>query len=179
MLGVRDLHLEALPGWTLGVDVAVTKDQVPDWRGVLVDGFTSPFGEAPSWASDDLQNTPLHGNLHGAWPLYPNSVDDDGARPTTVPTATAFDTAITATDGDATGVTLRFSEALDPRELGLGVEDAGPWTVQWAADARSARVTFDEPLPRRAKDVRLVVFRAVDTEGNMIGGPQTLSARVR
>lgn len=175
VLGAHNLKLEALPGYTLGVDVGLTKSQVPDWRGLPVNGFASTFGERPSWGSDNLQNTPLSGNHHGAWPLFPNSLTDDGSRPATVPVPTAFDTQISVDGADASGFTLRFSEPLDGQELGLAMDIPTGWTAQWADDATSVRVAFTSPAPERTDAVSLLVFRAADTDGNMIGGPLELS----
>lgn len=174
-LSVRNLKLAALPGFTFAVDLRLTKTQVPNFFGQLVDGYASPFGEKPSWSSDDLQNTPLSGNFHGRWPLYPNSVTDTGERPHTVPSQTAFDIRITATDASATGVTLRFSQPLDPHEFGIGMNRVSSWTTQWAPDNKSVRITYDRPVSCRG-DVSVIVFRAVDSAGNMIGGPEVLSA---
>jgi hypothetical protein len=174
VFGVRNLRLGALPGFTFAVDIAVAKAQVPNWMGVLTDGFTSPFGERPSWDSGHLQNTPVSGNYHGSWPLYPNSVTDTGERPISTPTGTAFDTRITASDAGATGVTLRFSEPLDRRDFGLGLSRVPSWTAQWAADNTSVRITYASPLTCRG-DVQVIVFRAVDPAGNMIGGPELLT----
>ncbi len=175
-LGVRNVKLEALPGFTFAVDLRLTKTKVPNFFGQLVDGYGSPFAERPSWSSDNLQNTPISGNFHGKWPLYPNTVSDTGARPVSAPSQTAFDTKITATDAGATGVTLRFSEPLNPQEFGLGLDRVSSWTTQWSADDTSVRITYSRPLTCRG-DVTVIVFRAVDATGNMIGGPQVLRAK--
>ncbi|MBO0868452.1 MAG: hypothetical protein J2P15_07790, partial [Micromonosporaceae bacterium] len=170
VLGVSNIKLEALPGFTLAVNLTLTKTQVPNFFGQLVNGYASQFGETPSWNSTNLQNTPISGNFNGRWPLYPNTTTDTGARPTSVPTRTAFDTTITATDADAAGVTVRFSGPLNPNEFGLGLDRVSSWTTQWSADNTSVRITYGTPLSC-VDDVRVVVFRAVDTAGNMIGGP--------
>jgi len=171
VFGAKNIKLSALPGFTFAVDVAVAKAQVPNFLGVLVNGYASPFGEAPSWGSQNLQNTPLSGNLHGSWPLFPNTSTDDGTRPATRPTQTAFDTQITVDSAGAAGLTLQFSEPLDPRDFGLGFDLVPSWTTEWAADHTSVRVTFGQPITCRA-DLHVILFRAVDTAGNMIGGPQ-------
>ena len=50
------------------------------------------------------------------------------------------------------------------------------WTTQWAAGNTSVRITYGSPIGPR-EDVNVIVFRAVDTAGNMIGGPTSLSVR--
>jgi hypothetical protein len=170
---VENLKLQALPGFTFAVDLRLTKKQVPNFFGQLVNGFTSALGEKPTWASQDLQNTPLSGNFHGRWPMFPNSVSDTGARPVSVPTTTAFNATITVSDASATGLTLRFSEPLDPNELGVGLDAVSSWTTQWAADNMSVRISFASSRATR-EDLNIVVFRAVDAAGNMIGGPVRL-----
>jgi hypothetical protein len=175
-LSVQNIKLQALPGFTFAVDIPLTKATVPNFFGQPTDGFTSPLGETPSWNSQDLQNTPLSGNFHGRWPMYPNSVDDTGARPVSIPNQTAFSATITVSDASAAGVTLRFSEPLNPNEFGVGLDPVSSWTTQWAADNASARIAYGKPLAPR-EDVNLLVFRAVDAAGNMIGGPAHLVAR--
>jgi hypothetical protein len=174
--GVRNLRLAALPGFTFGVDVGLTKAQVPNFMGQPTNGFTSAFGERPSWSSDDLQNTPISGNFHGRWPLYPNAAGDTGQRPTSIPSRTAFATTITAADAGPDGVTLRFGTPLNRREFGLGLNLPAGWTIAWSTDATSVRITYGRTLPRHWA-VQVIVFRAVDAAGNMIGGPQLLTAR--
>jgi hypothetical protein len=171
--GVKNLQLQALPGFTFAVDLRLTKVQVPNFFGQLVNGFSSTLGEKPSWSSQDLQNTPLSGNFHGRWPMFPNSASDTGARPISIPTTTAFKATIAASDASATGVTLRFSEPLDPNEFGVGLDAAAAWTTRWAADGTSVRITYGSPLAGH-DDVHVIVFRAVDAAGNMIGGPARL-----
>ena len=86
----KNIKLQALPGFTFAVDVRLAKAMVPNFFGQPVEGFTSTQGETPSWNSQDLQNTPMSGNFHGSWPMFPNSADDTGARPVSIPDTTAF-----------------------------------------------------------------------------------------
>jgi hypothetical protein len=175
---LKNVRLQALPGFTFGVDLTVAKTQVRNFFGQLVNGFSSAFGEKPSWSSQDLQNTPLSGNFHGRWPMFPNVVGDTGARPTSIPTTTAFNATISVSDASATGLTLRFSEPLKPNEFGLGLDATSAWTTQWAADNTSVRIAFGSPVVSH-DEVNVIVFRAVDAAGNMIGGPARLVARLR
>jgi hypothetical protein len=170
VLDISNIQLEALPGFTLAVDLTLTKTRVPNFFGQLVNGYAAHFGETPSWNSTDLQNTPISGNFNGTWPLYPNTASDTGTRPTAVPTQTAFDTKITTTDAGPTGVTLQFSEALNPHEFGLGLAGVASWSTQWSAGNTSVRITYGTPLACR-DSAQVLVFRAVDAAGNMIGGP--------
>jgi hypothetical protein len=170
---VKNIKFQAVPGFTFAVDIQLAKATVPNFFGQPTDGFTSKLGETPSWNSQDLQNTPISGNFHGSWPMFPNSVDDTGARPTSVPAATAFNAAVTVSDASAAGVTLRFSQPLNPNEFGVGLDAVSSWTTRWAADNASVRITYGKPLARR-EDVTIIVFRAVDADGNMIGGPARL-----
>lgn len=173
---VRNIKLQALPGFTFAVDLRLAKATVPNFFGQPVDGFTSTLGETPSWNSQDLQNTPLSGNFHGSWPMFPNVVGDTGARPVSIPNTTAFNATITVSDATPTGVTLTFSQPLNPNEFGVGLDAVSSWTTQWAAGNSSVQITYATPVARH-QDVNLIVFRAVDTAGNMIGGPVRLAAR--
>jgi hypothetical protein len=176
LLSVKNIKLQALPGFTFAVDLELVKATVPNFFGQPTDGFTSALGETPSWNSQDLQNTPISGNFHGSWPMYPNAVDDTGARPVSIPNQTAFSATITVSDASAAGLTLRFSQPLNPNEFGVGLDAVSSWTTQWAADNTSVRIAYGRPLAPR-QDVTIIVFRAVDTAGNMIGGPAYLVGR--
>lgn len=179
-LGVKNIKLQALPGFTFAVDLRLAKTQVPNFFGQLVDGYASALGETPSWSSQDLQNTPLSGNFHGSWPMYPNSAADTGARPTANPSTTAFNATITVTDVSDSGLTLRFSEPMNPNEFGVGLDAVSSWSTQWTADSTAAQISYDSSRTSRRDDgaVTVIVFRAVDEAGNMIGGPVRLVADV-
>jgi hypothetical protein len=177
-LSVKNLKLQALPGFTLAVDLTLKKATVPNFFGQPVNGFTSAFGETPTWESQDLQNTPISGNFHGRWPMFPNVVGDTGARPVSVPNQTAFTAAISVSDASPAGLTLRFSQPLNPGELGVGLDATSSWTTQWAADNASVRIAYASPVDRH-RDVTVIVFRAADAAGNMIGGPVPLAVKGR
>ncbi|MBO0835256.1 MAG: hypothetical protein J2P28_07020, partial [Actinobacteria bacterium] len=176
LLSVKNIKLQALPGFTFAVDIPLTKATVPNFFGQPTNGFTSPLGETPSWNSQDLQNTPISGNFHGDWPMFPNVVGDTGARPVSIPTRTAFSATIAVSDASATGLTLSFSEPLNPNQFGVGLDKPGSWTTQWAADSTSVQIIYGAPVGGGA-DVNVIVFRAVDSGGNMIGGPLQLVAK--
>jgi hypothetical protein len=170
VFSVKNIKLQALPGFTFAVDIPLTKTMVPAFAAPPTEGFSSPLGETPSWNSQDLQNTPYSGNFHGRWPLYPDFVGDTGARPVSIPNQTAFNTTITVSDASASGLTLVFSGPLDPDQLGIGLDAVSSWTTQWSAGNTSVRITYASPVSP-GEDVTIIVFRAVDTAGNMIGGP--------
>jgi hypothetical protein len=171
----KNIRLGALPGFTFAADLTLVKTRVPSFGGPPVNGYSSAFGETPSWNSADLQNTPLSGNFHGRWPLAPDYAGDTGARPVSVPAKTGFKATITAYDASADGVTLRFSEPLSPGEFGVGLDAVSSWTTRWAPDNTSVRITYASPVAAH-EDVTVIVFRAVDAAGNMIGGPLRLAA---
>jgi hypothetical protein len=71
-------------------------------------------------------------------------------------------------EGDRSGFTLGFSEKVSARDLALAVNvPAYAWT--WGADGRSLRVDYDAPA---SGEVTAFLFRSVDGEGNMLGGPK-------
>src|SRR5690606_31930316 len=94
----------------------------------------------------------------------------------TIPQPTTFDTEITATHAGPTGVTLRFSEPVEPNDFGLALNRVSSWSLQWADDHRSVRVIYGERLSCRGT-VTVIVFRAVDSDGAMIGGPEVRTVR--
>jgi hypothetical protein len=110
--------------------------------------------------------------------MFPNIVGDTGARPVSIPTTTAFAATITVTEASAAGLTLSFSEPLNPNEFGVGLDAVSSWTTQWAPGNSSVQITYGSPVGRH-EDVSIIVFRAVDTAGNMIGGPVSLVVQGR
>ena len=70
--------------------------------------------------------------------------------------------------GGREGFTLGFARPVNPHELGLAIDTVPGFRWTWAADCRSVRVDYDAPADRA---VTAFLFRSVDGEGNMIGGP--------
>ncbi|MDR0861886.1 MAG: hypothetical protein LBN30_03805 [Oscillospiraceae bacterium] len=166
---VRNLQLQAFTGYTFSVSVELTKVETTGFMGNKQVGFASQFGETPSWDSENLQNTPFGGNFHGAWPIVPNTVGDDGSRPMTARAGEAYTIGVQVENKDRTGLTLVFDTAVNPREFGIGLHFVSEWELEWAADGKSVRVTY--PEDEYLDWVELYIFRLVSAEGCMISAP--------
>ena len=93
----------------------------------------------------------------------------DEIRPLLTPTwASSYRAEVRLLGSDKGGFTLGFSEPVSTRDLRLAVNVPDfRWT--WAADRRSLRVDYASPT---AGEVTAFLFRSVDSEGNMLGGPK-------
>ena len=72
--------------------------------------------------------------------------------------------------GGRDGFTLGFAEPVNPHDFALAVNAVPGFSWTWAADKCSVRVEYASPAPV-GKAVTAFLFRSVDGEGNMIGGP--------
>ncbi len=186
VFSLRNCRLEALQGFTVNLDVelekfdpnAQTPNAKPRMRFRTV--YRSVSTQTPVWPPERLQDTPQLGLPAGEdrWPLLGNwasDFDEKGSlrplekiRPReTAAFASAYKTKVTLLGGDRQGFTLGFGAPVSTRDLGLAINVPGfAWT--WAADGLSLRVDYDAPAPG---EVTAFLFRSVDAEGNMIGGP--------
>ena len=187
VFSLRNVHLEALQGFTVNVDVELEKfdpnegvpNAKPRMRFRTV--YRSVSTQTPVWPPERRQDTPRLGLPAGEerWPLLGNWASDfdekgrlrpvDEIRPLLTPTwASSYRAEVRLLGSDKGGFTLGFSEPVSTRDLGLAVNVPDfRWT--WAADRRSLRVDYASPT---AGEVTAFLFRGVDSEGNMLGGPK-------
>ena len=82
---------------------------------------------------------------------------------------------ITLAAADANGFTIAFSEPVNPNDFALAVNTVAGYSYVWADGNQSVAVTYDAPVAA-GTEVTAFVFRSVDMNGNMIGGPVQLTA---
>lgn len=187
VFSLRNVRLEALRDFVVNMDVELEKfdpnggipNSKPRMRFRTV--YRTKSTQTPVWPPQRRQDTPRLGLPAGEerWPLLGNWASDfdekgelkplDEIRPLlTAPVPAAYGAEVRLLEGDRSGFTLGFSEKVSTRDLALAVNVPGyAWT--WAADGRSLRVDYDAPA---AGEVTAFLFRSVDGDGNMIGGPQ-------
>jgi len=161
VLTLKHLKLAALPGYTMEVSFDKALYQTLEPAGSSSDDAR----ERPSWAPSDstISANPI-------WPIYPNTLADDGNRAPLAPTPTAFDTEITvsALDAAAGTFTVSFSEPVNRNEFGIAMDFAQDWTLAWDEAAQSVTVTVSDGLAA-GQTGNVVIFRLRDMENNMIG----------
>ena len=161
VLTVKKLKLAALPAYTLEVSFDKALYLTLEPAGSSSDDAR----ERPSWAPS---NSTVSAN--DIWPIYPNTLEDDGVREPMPATPTAFDTEITfsAVDAAARSFTISFSEPVNKNEFGIAMDFAEEWTLAWAEDAQSVTVTVANELAA-GQAGNVIIFRLRDLDNNMIG----------
>ncbi|MEE0323231.1 MAG: hypothetical protein UDR59_03090, partial [Christensenellales bacterium] len=92
-------------------------------------------------------------------------------------TVTAFDATVSgkaALSDTALTITLTFSEALRTGEYAVGMDIAEAWETAWNADGTQMTLTVPADALNGQHTVNLIIFRLMDTDGNLIGGPVEL-----
>ncbi len=186
VFSLRGVKLEALQGFVVNLDAELEKfdpnegrpGAKPRMRFRTV--YRSESTQTPVWPPERRQDTPRLGLPDGEdrWPIPGNWASDyeDGMlkdiekiRPRfTASFPSAYGAEIRLLSAGREGFTLGFSKPVSTRDFGLAVNVVPDYTWTWAADGRSVRVDFASPA---SSTVTAFLFRSVDGEGNMLGGP--------
>ncbi len=185
VFSLRNVRLEALRGFTVNIDAELEKfdpnegrpGQKPRMRFRTV--YRSESTQTPVWPPERRQDTPRLGLPAGEerWPLPGNWASDyaggvlrplEEIRPLkTAAAPSTYGAEVRLLSRDRGGFTLAFSAPVSPRDFALAVSvPAYDWS--WGAEGRSVRVDYGEPVSGK---VTAFLFRSVDAEGNMLGGP--------
>ncbi|MDR1569685.1 MAG: hypothetical protein LBS72_04265 [Oscillospiraceae bacterium] len=194
VFGIRNAKIEALQGYVIALDVEYEKYD-PNATNPLATTTRMRFRptyktltpQTPVWKPNLLQNTPKSGLPEGEeyWPILGNwrsDYDENGdlkpvseIRPTNSEAVeSAYGAVLSVASADATGATIEFSAPVNPNDFGLAISGVKGVSFQWAENNESVRVVYDAPAAS-GTDISAFVFRSVDAEGNMIGGPVQLS----
>ena len=181
--GIRNAKIEALQGFTVNMDVELEKYCPSGTRMRFKPTYNTLTAQTPTWEPDLLQNTPKSGlpKDETLWPILGNWKGDFDAegnlkpieeiRPLySVKGEAAYKVEITAGASDVNGVTLNFSAPVSTKDFGVAINCGSAVSFEWAEDAQSVKVVYGAPV-EAGTEVTLFVFRSVDAEGNMIGGP--------
>lgn len=192
---IRNAKIAALQGYTIAMDVELEKynpaaaNAAPRMRWKTT--YNTLSTQTPVWEPELLQNTPKSGLPKGEqyWPILGNwasDFDENGnlkdvsvIRPErSAETASAYNATITCTDADVNGFTVNFSEAVRKNDFALAINTVSGVSFDWAEDAKSVYVAFDAPATV-GSTINAFVFRSVDTDGDMIGGPVAFDITVK
>jgi hypothetical protein len=148
VIRLTGLKMEALPGYTFDISY-----------------LESALTEAPTWNATTTKIGPSPD-----WPVYPNSLSDDGARDSR-PAAQAGPNTVSVSTGDTASVathqiTLTFSAALDKNDFGIGFDFTERWNLSWSADGKTLTVDFDNSALYAGRQCSIAVIR-----GNGITAP--------
>lgn len=180
---VENLQFVSMPEYTFAFsmsDIAASAENNGKQDAAL---FTKPI----SWAVERYNNGPAGDE----WPAIPDTVEERAIlesggqviRPTAPEkTETAFDAQIVsaeATRGDSqTSIVITFSQALRKGEWAVGMDAASCWDTQWNDDGTAMTLVVENDQ-LEADEIHLIIFRLMDLEGNLIGGPVELSVTVQ
>ena len=188
VFSLRNAKIEALQGFVISMDVEYEKYSPSGTRMRFKTTYNTPNTQTPVWEPELRQNTPAAGLPAGEeyWPILGNWVydyDENGnlkpieeIRPVyTAAAESAYNAEITLAAADVNGFTIAFSAPVNPNDFALAVNTVAAYTYEWAEGNQEVRVTYDAPVAA-GTEVSAFVFRSVDMNGNMIGGPVALKA---
>ena len=184
---IRNAKIEALQGYVINMDIELVKYEPSAGRMRFGPTYKTLSAQTPVWEPELRQNTPALGLPKGEdrWPILGNWSSDYNEDGTLKPLEeirplrsaageSAYGAEITVAASDVNGFTLAFSAPVNPNDFGLAVNTVSGYDYAWDGD-QSVTVRYDAPVePGTA--VSVFVFRSVDAEGNMIGGPVALTA---
>jgi hypothetical protein len=193
VFGIRNAKIEALQGYVVAMDIEYEKYDpnaenpnatAPRMRFRPTYNTLTP--QTPVWEPELLQNTPKSGLPidEQRWPVLGNwrsDYDESGnlkaveeIRPlTSEAIEPAYKAEITVSSTDESGAVVAFSEPVNPNDFGLAISGVSGVSFQWADDNQSVTVVYSKPA-EAGTEINAFVFRSVDAEGNMIGGPVQL-----
>ena len=189
---IRNAKIEALQGYILAMDIELQKynpnesnpNAAPRMRFRTT--YNTLSTQTPVWEPELLQNTPKSGLPDGEqyWPYLGNwasDFDENGKlkdiseiRPLTGEISTAYAVDITAANADVNGFDIVFSAPVNPNDFALAINNVQGVSFEWAKDNQTVKVVFSAPVAA-GTDINAFVFRSVDAQGNMIGGPVELN----
>ncbi len=181
---MRNAKIEALQGYVIAMDVELEKYEPSAGRMRFKTTYNTISTQTPSWEPELRQNTPEKGlpKDEDRWPVLGNWVYDydengelkamDEIRPVkTAETKSAYNAKIKLVNATKEGCTIKFSKSVSKNDFALAVNTG--FTFEWNEKGTEVTVTYDAPVEG---EVSLFVFRSVDKNGNMIGGPVHLTA---
>ena len=185
---MRNAKIEALQGYVINMDVELQKYTPSANRMRFKTTYNTISTQTPVWEPELRQNTPAKGlpKDEDRWPILGNWVydyDESGAlkpideiRPLySAEKESAYAAEITLADATVNGCTIAFSQPVNKNDFALAVNVSG-YSFAWNEDGTAVTVTYDTPADG---EVSLFVFRSVDLNGNMIGGPVHLTAAAK
>ncbi len=172
---VKNLRFVSMPEYTFEfsmADIAASAENGGKEGAAL---FTKPV----SWPVERYNNGPA-----AVWPAIPDTVEErailEGGGEVIRPEApeavpSAFKAEITGFTADRaedhTVLTVEFSEPLRKGEYAIGTDAARTFDVAWNEEGTAISLTMDGQVGT----ANVIIFRLMDAEGNLLGGPIELS----
>ncbi len=173
---IKNLKFVTIPGFTFEFsmsDIAASAEE----NGKK---DAAKFTKTISWAVEKYNNGPAT-----VWPELPDTLAERQAieagetivRPEApAKTPTDFDTQITEvkaeSNGENTDIVIDFNEPLNKGEYGFGLDVADTWETTWNEEGTQVTLSIKSAdIAENVKDVNIIIFRLMDTDGNLIGGP--------
>ena len=177
---MRNAKIEALQGYVIAMDVELQKYCPSGNRMRFKTTYNTISTQTPVWEPGLRQNTPAKGlpKDEDRWPVLGNWVYDydadgnlkpiDEIRPVlSAANESAYAAEITVADSTPESCTIAFSQPVNKNDFALAV-NVPAFTFAWNEEGTAVTVTYGAPADG---EVSLFVFRSVDMNGNMIGGP--------
>lgn len=169
---IKNLKFVTIPNYTFEFSLSDIYASAQNNGKQGAANFTKPI----SWNVERYNNGPAE-----IWPPWPDTLEERNSgvinRPEAPePVATDFKATITGlkavAEGDKTNVVVNFSEPLRKGEYGFGLNIAEKWDTSWNDDGTQVILSVkNEDLVAGVTTGSLIVFRLMDIEGNLIGGP--------
>jgi hypothetical protein len=173
---IKNLKFVTIPGFTFEVSL----DKIPASAGNNGKDLAANFTQPISWNVEKYNNGPAP-----VWPLIPDTKAEKDtlasggtvSRPDAPePKTTNFKAEVTSVNavinGDKTDVVINFSEPMDKSQFGFGLNITQKWETIWAEDGTQVRLSVaNSDLTGNSTKGELIIFRLMDTSGNLIGGP--------
>lgn len=140
------------------------------------------FTKAISWPVERYDNGEA-----AVWPPIPDTLDERRRmeagetirRPAAPPEhKTAFSAAVTGCAAAHDALTIRFSQPLRPGEYGIGLDMPGEWKPAWDETGTVMTIPLDPAAMSGRKTLRVILFRLMDRQGALLGGPTELTVPV-
>lgn len=176
---VTNLKFVSIPGYTFEFsmsDITASSENNGKQDAAL---FTKPI----SWSVEKYNN-----GYSEVYPAIPDNLEErailesggEVIRPDAPEqTETLFKAEITNTAAEihdgTVDLILTFSEPLRTGEYGVGIDAAEKWDTAWNEDGTELTLSMAVDELAGAEEVNLIIFRLMDLEGNLIGGPVELS----
>ena len=172
---VKNLRFVSIPDYTFEFSMA---DIVASAQNGGKEG-AAQFTKAVSWPVERYNNGPAE-----VWPAIPDTVEERAIlanggeivrpeKPEQV--ASAFKAEVSSCVADRTDsrtvLTVEFSEPLRKGEYAIGTDAATTFDVAWNEDGTAISLTIDGAIEK----ANVIIFRLMDLEGNLLGGPIELT----
>lgn len=191
VFSVRNAKIEALQGFILSLDMEFEKFCPSGTRMRFKTTYNTLTTQTPVWEPELRQNTPALGlpKDEDRWPIIGNWMSDynedgtfkdtDEIRPlNSAEVKSEYNAEITVSKATRKGFTVSFSKPVNKNDFAIAINTVTGYTYKWNSKGTKLTVTYDKAV-KKGTEVTAYIFRSVDKNGNMIGGPVKLTAKAK